>query len=527
MSPPLRALFLAFLAWGVGSMWLTPHLPQVDLPQHAGQVALLRDMLQGQSPWSGDLRINFLTPYLLGYLSLLLLSLAMPIESAIALVYSLAYVGFVLACIGLRKQLKGDPRLDWLFLPAFFGLPWQWGFLTFLIASGIGIHLLTVSYRFVEQPSIRRALGVLALGAILLFSHGLVFLYAVPIGLVIALVSKSPDRRRHWLAALPYVALLIGFGLYKVGVLDAEMSAAAGSNDIDWGKFQNRVWSLLSSSLNRPVLAAVVAAIAYAAPWVMGLRLKRLPARIPFLWTLGMTLAYPAILWGATNFYDRFAFLLLPLYAVMFEPRPTSAVPAQGGLRRLAPTAMTLLLAAGAGLVLARETMHNRAFARETRDVDRLFARIEPQRRLLYIPIRIGDGIPLHYLHYPLWYQARHQGFVEFNFASLLPQVVRFRDFRKHIPPAFSWSSEAVDWKRFETDGYDYVVFSGEKSIDPEVLRGSVCELLPVEAVPGWMLFRSSCGNVGRPSVPSLDGAPGRRPTPGWAPLPAPARRLP
>src|SRR5690348_4614739 len=104
MAAPWRALFWLCCAWAVASMWLAPHLPQIDLPQHAGQVALLHDLLSGRSAWTGELRLNLLTPYLLGYLSLLALSVAMPIESAIALLYSLFFVAFIAVCIGLRKR---------------------------------------------------------------------------------------------------------------------------------------------------------------------------------------------------------------------------------------------------------------------------------------------------------------------------------------------------------------------------------------------------------------------------------------
>jgi hypothetical protein len=498
---PLRLLFLACCAWALGTIWLVPHLPQVDLPQHAGQVALLHDLLRGQSAWASELRINLLTPYLLGYLSLLALSPVMPIESAIAVVYSLAFVGFIAACVGLRKQLGGDPRLDWLFVPAFFGVAWQWGFLTFVVASVLGVFLITLSYRFAERPSAGRGAAVAALGVVLLFSHGLVFLYAVPIGLLIAVVSPRADGRSRWRVALPYLALLAGFALYKTTVLDPEMNRAAGSNELQWGSIGLRLVALMSSSLNRPLVAFAVAAVSYAAPWALGLRPRRSwAAKVPFLWTLAMIVFCPRMLWGATHFYERFAFLLLPFYAVMFSAAPPS-VDAAARRDRIA-RAVPLALLFAAAIVLSRETLHNIAFRSETRDVDRLFARMEPGRRVLYVPINAGDDLPLHDLHYPLWYQARRGGFVEFNFASLLPQIVRFRDFRKHVSPKFSWDSQARDWRRFENDGYDYVLFASDRPIDPAVLKGASCELLPVESVPPWFLYRTRCN--GRDAPPQL-----------------------
>ena len=60
-------LFLLAALWGAGIFWLAPHPPMVDLPQHAAQVALLRDLLQGASPWADFFRVNWITPYLIGY----------------------------------------------------------------------------------------------------------------------------------------------------------------------------------------------------------------------------------------------------------------------------------------------------------------------------------------------------------------------------------------------------------------------------------------------------------------------------
>ncbi|MCW0054006.1 hypothetical protein OIV36_31550, partial [Burkholderia pseudomallei] len=62
----LRVLFVATVAAAGLLFWLVPHPPMVDLPQHAGQVAILHDLLLGQSPWAPLLRINLFTPYLLG-----------------------------------------------------------------------------------------------------------------------------------------------------------------------------------------------------------------------------------------------------------------------------------------------------------------------------------------------------------------------------------------------------------------------------------------------------------------------------
>ena len=120
-------------------MWLAPHLPMLDLPQHAGQVALLRDLLSGTSLWSDLVRVNLFTPYLFSTALALPLSFVLPVNTVFALLLSLSYVGLVSVCVWLRHDLNGDERLDWLFVPGFFGFAWKFGFIPFLVASSIGV----------------------------------------------------------------------------------------------------------------------------------------------------------------------------------------------------------------------------------------------------------------------------------------------------------------------------------------------------------------------------------------------------
>lgn len=498
MSRTVRLAYWACCAWAVATIWLAPHLPQTDLPQHAGQVALMRDLAAGRSAWAPELRINLLTPYLVGYASLYALSQVLPLETAIALLYSVAYVAFVLACIGLRREVGADERLDWLFLPVFFGLAWRWGFLTFLVAAPVGICLLIATYRFARTTTWRLAMLIAVLGILALFSHGLVFLYAAGVGLLVVLAAKRGARERL-VAALPFVVLLLGFLAYKVTVLDVEMSRAVGSSAIEWGDAGRRLLALVvyptAATPREFYPAPLVALVAYASPWLLGLKpAQSAAAAVPFACTFLMMLLLPTSVWDAGFLYDRFALFLLPTYALMFtrRRRPAPAAPAAEWKAAVVQAALVL----GSAAVLARETVFNLAFARESRDADELFARLEPGRRLLYVPRDKGServALPHAYLHYPLWYQARHGGLVEFNFAILLPQVVRYRDEGQHLKPGFPWLTEEFRWQVREREDFRYVLFRSATPIPLAMLESSRCPLLRVESAGAWAVFRNTC----------------------------------
>jgi hypothetical protein len=311
MSPTFRYAFWLCCAVGIATIWLAPHLPQTDLPQHAGQVTLLRDLASGESIWAADLRINPLTPYLLGYAALYALSSVLTIETGIAVLYSMAYLGFVAAFIALRRQVDADDRLDWFVLPVFFGLAWRWGFLTFLVAAPIGMCLLTAAFRFSGAMTLRRALLITFIGVGLLFSHGLVFIYGVSVGLLIVLAGRQPLQQRL-VDAFPFVLLLLGFIVYKITVLDPEMQKGTGSTAIEWGDLRRRLSALLvypiAATVREFYAAPAISVACYAAPWVLGIKPRfRLSTAIPFAGTVLIILVLPTSVSDAGFFYDRFA----------------------------------------------------------------------------------------------------------------------------------------------------------------------------------------------------------------------------
>src|SRR5689334_13630741 len=171
-----RAVFVVTVLCAGLTFWLAPRLPMTDQPQHAGQVAAWRDLVLGTSKWQPLLYVNYFTPYLIPYSLGLLASFVLPVSAAIKLVLMLAFYGFVAACMCLRVRLGGDRRLDWLFIPGFFGFAYGWGFYTFLVALPFGLFFMVLAHRYAERPTIAMALALFAAELVLFFAHGLVFL---------------------------------------------------------------------------------------------------------------------------------------------------------------------------------------------------------------------------------------------------------------------------------------------------------------------------------------------------------------
>jgi hypothetical protein len=90
-----RSLYAVTVAASAGLIWLAQWPPMADMPQHAAQVALLHDLLTGQSPWASEFRINLLTPYLIGYGLALPLSFIFSATTAVKIVLTGAFLAFV------------------------------------------------------------------------------------------------------------------------------------------------------------------------------------------------------------------------------------------------------------------------------------------------------------------------------------------------------------------------------------------------------------------------------------------------
>ena len=78
-----RIAFIVTVAFAGATFWFAPHPPMTDLAQHAGQVALLHDLLLGHSKWQSLIYVNYFTPYLMGTVLAVPLSFVMSATAAV------------------------------------------------------------------------------------------------------------------------------------------------------------------------------------------------------------------------------------------------------------------------------------------------------------------------------------------------------------------------------------------------------------------------------------------------------------
>jgi hypothetical protein len=192
---------------------------------------------------------------------------------------------------------------------------------------------------------------------------------------------------------------------------------------------------------------------------------------------------------GTDALYVRFSLFMLPAYALMFRPLQTTSA----GVRLLW---LPLLCWA----FLAVHTERLLAFGRESAAFEDVLAAAAPDERALSVVFEAGSeaaGSEVAYTYWPAWYQAERGGFVDFNFARFLPQIVRYRPER--MPLRFSqedWAQTPAggfDWERDGAAAYRYF-FVRRADLMPRDFFPERCRPVLVRASGDWSLLENvSC----------------------------------
>jgi hypothetical protein len=489
---PIRLLFILTAFWGAIIPWLSNHPPMVDLPQHAAQIGLWRDLLLGESAWEEYFRINLFTPYLLGYGVALPLSFLIGISAALKLMLSAAYVAFVYLCVRLRREFDADPRLDWLFLVTFFGYAYKWGFFTYLVAAPIGLLFLLYALQYSRSPTARQTWKLVLTGVVLLASHGLVFVYAVSAGMGMHML-RNLKGGRFIRTIWPFLLLVALCGAYFF--INKKFSADMPTNlesAIKWDYGFDRILKALLYTVtpNGELLSMlklfVTAAVMFTVPWLLGLKINwRNPIPlVPFLLAVFILGFVPNYAFSTALLYQRYTLFLLPAYAWTFNG-------AQRGTAR--QTVWIAVLILSAWLFMGLQTLHTVRFGIESRDIDNIISQLKPGQRALTLvsdpDSEANDSIKI-YAHYPAWYQAEKGGLVDFNFAWFPPQIVRYRSDRlPAIEPGFEWNVHRFNWHTHQGDDFHYFFIRSSEPVPPNLFYGAACEPQLVMQEGKWSIY--------------------------------------
>jgi hypothetical protein len=411
ISKPLAAALVTVAALTLVPVCIAPYPPGFDVPQHAAQVASAVERGDPSWPYRDEFPFNPLAPHQLGFAVTRALAAVLPIPAAFAVTISASQLALPPATRRLLRCRSYDPW--WLLptLPVGLGYAFRWGLVNYQIATPIVIWFTVVALDYSERPTRRRGAALAVLSLLLFWTHLIAFAAAMLIGAAVIAVSARGPRRalvRLWpLAVAPPIAAA-WLLLNRAG---AEATEVPTVLHYGW----HRLAQLPAWLIGEPVgVASVLTGVAFLLlPFAGGGRFARsLPRLAPLLCVLALHFFVPEDAFGTASLYPRFAVLALPFLLLALDSKPPSRPP----LRAALPLAVSCLWLVTVSLGLF-------AYRQELTDRRALIGRMEPERRVVYLPVERGDpdAPGAVHLHSGMWYQVERRAGLSLRKRAALP----------------------------------------------------------------------------------------------------------
>jgi hypothetical protein len=475
-----------------------------DLPQHASQIALLGELLHGNPQYGSIFRINWFTPYLLGYLLVYSLVPWLGIVAACKTVVSLALAALPLATALVMRETGTDRRWALLAIPAMYGFSYQWGFLNFVVAAPLGLAFTGLVLGHARRPTRGGAIAIGVLINALFFCHAMVCAFFGGVAGCILLISSERKVSSVIRSVLPLASVLPIMVLWGTLTLENPLASRPVLWDLNWMTTMDGYYGRLAAWTTRGgwgwgrmagffprllgvrpgVLATFFGLALFLLPIAAGARFnRRLAVWVPFALCIAVLLFVPGILFGTDFTFQRFTVFSLPLYLVLLEQRPGREWP------RWTWPACGLLAAAWITVVSANAL----AYERDAAGFDEVLARMGPgERALSFAYERDSAGtIAPPFLHFPSWYSALKHGIVDPNIAGTHVQLVLYRP--QQAPRArlwgFEWNPRTFNWQSYAGGQYRYFVARAPSDLSSNMFRKASCDVRLVHHVNHWWLY--------------------------------------
>lgn len=487
-----RSAFYLFLTIVVLLVWIPEYLPMVDIPQHAGQVFLLKQLFFDESKWQEQLQVNLMTPYLIGYGTWFLISLAVPVKIALKFLITLCFLSFIASFSLLRREFSAPRILEWILVPVFFGYAFEWGMITFLLALPIGVFFFLANIYWQRNGGFSRGLYVLIIGVFLFFSHGLVFVFFVLCASIFLFVKNKFNVRSTFTYVWPYalLAALTIFYILRPDPLSGQYSY--GGSGAIWGELINRIygffylhWGIAPAGY----VTYLVSALVFAFPFILGMKPSQDLSRYVFVFCASIAFfVLPHYIANTFYVYERFSVLLIPAYILCFDDvKRTRFV--GGSVNGVFLYGLWIALSAA---LMYKPLANLLLFNKEVLNFRALMQAVpEGKRALSWIHDRGSRvvNVPSVYLHFPVWYQVERDGWVDFSFSWFHPQVVRYRsDSLPEVRPGFEWRRD-LPAHLDNCDRYELVFLHSFTTPPEDVLAGTSCSHVPYLQSGSWYVY--------------------------------------
>ncbi|SMF15522.1 hypothetical protein SAMN02745866_01013 [Alteromonadaceae bacterium Bs31] len=514
--------YTSFLLLGVlliMPLWTVTYLPLGDLADHAAQLRTILDF----EAYQQNYRINWFTPYWVGYGFALFFSLFFSVVTALKIVLSLALLAYPLAAAWLIHELKGNRFWVWSAFPCAWGFTVYWGFLSFTVATPIAIAFLAFTVRYAQaQLNWRYVLGAAVFSIFLFFSHALAWLFAVGVACSVLFIYNSFERSKlkawAFMAAVPVVLLWISFSSDGSGSVESGRYVEHLMNKTQeiWGAFANqykelakesghwnRTKEFFSFSIGKPAMLdySLLGLLCLLWPKFTGARFSRNWRRwVPLLSAFAAFLLVPYWIFDTAYVYYRFSVFLIPFGYFIFDARPQ---PQQDDEQAKPESASTPLkkqiwqqvyYVAGV-LIVASILLSVNSLIATFKENDAQFkdvlGEMEPGKRVMMMVFNGDSAMRFSpaYSHFVKYYQAEKLGevlpaFSHDEHADNVP--IRYR--HKFIQAPSVWNPNDFNWRKHQGAKYDYFVIRAN-SVRRNMFRDSKGDIVLITESGPWHLY--------------------------------------
>ncbi|MDB4944784.1 MAG: hypothetical protein JWP97_4318 [Labilithrix sp.] len=479
-------------------MWAAKYLPFTDLPEHVATSDALRHWLD---PGRGDHATYVLafgkSQYLAYHVAAALLDVTG--HHAILANRVLLTIVAVLFPLSLRSLVRAhgtDERIAILACPLFWCRPLVIGFLPYMAAIPALLFALALHARQQRTPTLRRELGLAALGLLVFYLHVSAFLVLVVVAVVTALLpAVGPRSWRTALRSLLWLAPSLAAAAAWAALSDANGGPALIAHEAAVTYVPRSSLGLYFAMWTHDVWKGHLDEYGAVAFWLLVAYLgaqrrsgepegtRGLVARAaPFLCVLVLYLAVPFKVGAGAMLNVRLGVIVALL--LLLVPRPD---------RSRATHAAFVLASLLALVTTANAAVQIHGSQRELGDLDALIDEVRPGARVLTLSFARESAytVPAPWVHVLAYHRLREGGVASLSFSEMGHWPVRFR-------PGLEPPKRAVTFWDFQpclfrnsTDGayYDYVVSRG---LDPFANQPPGPRWRPLRAIGEFQVFERS-----------------------------------
>lgn len=473
--------FLVFGIMLVAPIWTVKYLPLGDVAQHAAQIQAILNF----DSYKDEYRINWFTPYWVGYSAALFFGQFFSVITAIKLVLSFALIAMPIASALLLKALNGNRYWVWGAFPAAYSFSFYWGFLSYVVAIPLVIGFFTfVIYYGKARLNWKWYVCGALLSLLLFMAHAMAWAFAMTVAPAILFIDNSIKetlkKTSAFLVIVPLVVLwlmmgstsakqTIEVGYYlehyvgrvakEIKYIMEEFSARSES-----GANRMRIREFFSYSIGLPGLwdFTALGLLFVCWPLAAGGRITwRWRRWLPLLVLFAVHMIIPYWIMDTAYVNLRFVVFMIPLSFFIFVPREVVVQPVGGASlwkkAKCGGAYGIAMLLVGGFLINTRTNFQK--FEEESQHFETILTSMRHGKTVLSL---VFDGhshlrYSPAYMHYGCWYQAEKGGVVIHGFshdphAQNVPVRVRGEAWEYPSP----WNPAEFKWEQHGGDRYDY-----------------------------------------------------------------------